>query len=172
MFLKVKPCHILIDHTNKYKKIAQLSIDWRKSTYQQLSFLTLLISDTLVRATIISSVNFTMMFCFVYFSFCFLSFHVLKYFSTCAMSISFLPKSVSAEKRPSIQKSVAPYFKKQAQCTSGADPCVEPQTSLRGLTVNSRQTSASCCCRWWWQWRAACHCAPLRMCKIVGEIFS
>merc|ERR1712223_1596270 len=33
----------------------------------------------------------------VNFSFCFLSFHVLKYFSTCAMSISFLPKSVSRE---------------------------------------------------------------------------
>lgn len=32
-----------------------------KQTYQQLSFLTLAMSDTLVRATIISSVNLTMM---------------------------------------------------------------------------------------------------------------
>ena len=32
-----------------------------KSTYQQLSFFTLLISDTLVRATIISSVNLTIL---------------------------------------------------------------------------------------------------------------
>ena len=44
------------------------------------------------------------MFWFVYFSFCFLSFHVLKYFSTCAMSISFLPKSVSREEAFYLEK--------------------------------------------------------------------
>ena len=43
------------------KGVEKIERNRSKSTYQQLSFFTLLISDTLVRATIISSVNLTIL---------------------------------------------------------------------------------------------------------------